>query len=131
MPATCWRQELNRLLEEKPVPEGQYASWRAELKEQEAKFPLAFPQRDDVIVPQWAIKVLNSLVHSAALVGTGWPCLGQRRTTVRRSTWCVKHTCMHFLQHGLNMCELFEPGLLSPTASPIRPHGVWAVLAQL
>ena len=54
-----WRQELNRLLEEKPVPEGQYGAWRAELKEQEAKFPLAFPQRDDVIVPQWAIKVLE------------------------------------------------------------------------
>ena len=52
------RQELNKLLEEKPVPEGQYAAWRSELKEQEAKFPLAYPQRDDVIVPQWAIKVL-------------------------------------------------------------------------
>ena len=57
--ALFWRQELNRLLEEKPVPEGQYGAWRAELKEQEAKFPLAFPQRDDVIVPQWAIKVLE------------------------------------------------------------------------
>jgi len=50
-------QELNRLLDERPLPEGQYAAWRDELKEQEAQFPLAFPLRDDVIVPQWAIKV--------------------------------------------------------------------------
>jgi len=50
-------QELNRLLDERPLPEGQYAAWRNELKEQEAQFPLAFPLRDDVIVPQWAIKV--------------------------------------------------------------------------
>ena len=49
-------QELNRLLDERPLPEGRYAAWRDELKEQEAQFPLAFPVRDDVIVPQWAIK---------------------------------------------------------------------------
>ncbi|KAK9840745.1 hypothetical protein WJX81_001848 [Elliptochloris bilobata] len=64
-------QELNRLLDEKPVPEGRYAAWRAELKEQEAKFPLAFPQRDDVIVPQWAIKVLHEETGGEAIITTG------------------------------------------------------------
>lgn len=76
------RQELNRLLDEKPVPEGRYADWRAELKEQEAKFPLAFPQRDDVIVPQWAIKVRLGLFVPTAV----WVCL---HALASRPVWCA------------------------------------------
>lgn len=77
-------QELNRLLDEKAVPEGRYADWRAELKEQEAKFPLAFPQRDDVIVPQWAIKVrLGLFVPTQTAVWVCWHALASR------PIWCA------------------------------------------
>jgi hypothetical protein len=50
-------QELNKLLERNPVPKEHFAPWRAELDAQKAKYPMAFPQRDDVIVPQHAIQV--------------------------------------------------------------------------
>lgn len=53
-------QLLNALLEESPLGD-QYAEWRAEIDETRNKFPMMYPKRDDVIMPQWAIQVLPSL----------------------------------------------------------------------
>lgn len=50
-------QELNAQLGQRPLPEGHFGEWRAELEGVNAEFPLSYPQRDDVIMPQWAIEV--------------------------------------------------------------------------
>ena len=56
-------QELNAQLAQRPLPEGHYAEWRAELEGVNAEFPLSYPHRDDVIMPQHAIEV-SCLHHS-------------------------------------------------------------------
>lgn len=50
-------QELNSQLKARPVAEDKFAKWRQELQETNAAFPLAYPKRTDVIMPQWAIEV--------------------------------------------------------------------------
>ena len=50
-------QEMNRQLEERPVIKEQFDEWVAEVNNMGKEFPLMFPDRDDVIMPQWAIKV--------------------------------------------------------------------------
>ena len=50
-------QEMNRQLEERPVIKEQFDEWVAEVDNMGKEFPLMFPDRDDVIMPQWAIKV--------------------------------------------------------------------------
>ena len=48
---------LNRMLAEDAVPAEQYADWRQAVTDKAAEFPMWFPQRSDVIIPQWAVKV--------------------------------------------------------------------------
>lgn len=36
---------------------GQFDEWVEEVHDMGKEFPLIFPDRDDVIMPQWAIKV--------------------------------------------------------------------------
>lgn len=50
-------QELNRQLEERPIVAGQFDEWVEEVHDMGKEFPLIFPDRDNVIMPQWAIKV--------------------------------------------------------------------------
>lgn len=50
-------QELNKQLKARPVAEDQFAEWRQEVDETSKTFPLAYPKRTDVIMPQWAIEV--------------------------------------------------------------------------
>ena len=56
MPATLM-QELNKQLAAEPIPENRYAAWRTEVLDKDTEFPMSFPRRDDVIVPQHAIQV--------------------------------------------------------------------------
>eukprot|EP00884_Botryococcus_braunii_P022632 jgi/Botrbrau1/9052/Bobra.0376s0026.3 len=63
-------QLLNQLLEEAPLGD-QYAEWRAEVNDVRAKFPMSYPQRDDVIMPQWAIQVIHEETQGDAIVATG------------------------------------------------------------
>ena len=44
-------------LKARPVAEDQFAEWRQEVDETNKAFPLAYPKRNDVIMPQWAIEV--------------------------------------------------------------------------
>lgn len=48
---------INKLLEQHPVPEGQYTTWIDSINEVREKFPMWYPEKDDVIIPQWAIQV--------------------------------------------------------------------------
>ena len=48
---------INKLLEQHPVPEGQYSTWIDSINEVREKFPMWYPEKDDVIIPQWAIQV--------------------------------------------------------------------------
>ena len=48
---------LNAMLDADPVDPQQFEEWRAELERKREQFPMSYPQREDVIVPQWAIKV--------------------------------------------------------------------------
>jgi len=62
---------LNRLLAAEPLDPAAYAPWRAELAAKKAEFPMAYPQRDDCIVPQHAIQVLHEETKGEAIIATG------------------------------------------------------------
>ncbi|CAK0737622.1 hypothetical protein CVIRNUC_000943 [Coccomyxa viridis] len=64
-------QEMNRQLEERPVIKEQFDEWVAEVNNMGKEFPLMFPDRDDVIMPQWAIKVLHEETKGDAIITTG------------------------------------------------------------
>jgi acetolactate synthase-1/2/3 large subunit len=64
-------QGINRLLEEQPIPKGKYSSWMQTLHGVREKFPMWYPQRDDVIIPQWAIHVLYEETNGEAIISTG------------------------------------------------------------
>jgi hypothetical protein len=54
-------QELNSQLQQRPVDKERFAPWVKELSSINLEFPLTYPKRDDVIMPQWAIEVSLSL----------------------------------------------------------------------
>ena len=56
-------QELNRQLEERPIMKEQFDEWVEEVHKMGAEFPMMFPDRDDVIMPQWAVKVSLHIYH--------------------------------------------------------------------
>jgi len=47
---------LNAALDARPLVDGQYGAWVATLAAQREEFPMVFPARDDVIIPQRAIQ---------------------------------------------------------------------------
>ena len=57
---------INKLLEQHPLPEGQYSTWVDSINEVREKFPMWYPEKEDVIVPQWAIQVLHYSSHPAS-----------------------------------------------------------------
>ncbi|GFR51146.1 hypothetical protein Agub_g13501 [Astrephomene gubernaculifera] len=62
---------LNRLLAAEPLPADRFAGWRAELAATREQYPMRFPQRDDCIVPQYAVQVLGEETKGEAIVCTG------------------------------------------------------------
>lgn len=62
---------LNAMLEDDPVDPAQFAEWRAYLDEQREAFPMRYPERDDVIIPQWAIQQLWEETDGEAIITTG------------------------------------------------------------
>ena len=48
---------INTMLEDEPIDPSQFAEWRANLEDRRSGFPMRYPKRDDVIIPQWAIEV--------------------------------------------------------------------------
>ena len=68
-------------LAQRPLPEGHFGEWRAELEGVNAEFPLSYPHRDDVIMPQHAIEV-----RAAAYQHTERAC--PECTICNVSVWC-------------------------------------------
>lgn len=64
-------QLLNKMLESDPVDPKLYADWRKELDDVRAKFPMQYPDRDDVIAPQHAVEVLYEESKGEAIITTG------------------------------------------------------------
>eukprot|EP01025_Chloroclados_australasicus_P035068 TRINITY_DN3580_c0_g1_i1.p1 TRINITY_DN3580_c0_g1~~TRINITY_DN3580_c0_g1_i1.p1 ORF type:complete len:563 (-),score=83.17 TRINITY_DN3580_c0_g1_i1:1528-3216(-) len=62
---------INTLLEDDPIDKSQYADWIADVNTKRNEYPMAYPQRDDVIIPQWAIQVLWEETQGDAVVSTG------------------------------------------------------------
>ncbi|GMH42623.1 hypothetical protein BSKO_10542 [Bryopsis sp. KO-2023] len=62
---------LNQVLEKDPVDKSSFEEWRQELEAQKQEFPLSFPDREDVIMPQWAIQVLHEETNGDAIISTG------------------------------------------------------------
>lgn len=56
-------QEINKALDNRPVPEAHYQEWRDTLARVRAEHPMVFPERDDVIIPQRAIQVHLKRMH--------------------------------------------------------------------
>lgn len=64
-------QGINRLLEAEPALPELFAAWRKEVHDKKAEYPMQFPQREDVIVPQYAIQVLGEETKGEAIITTG------------------------------------------------------------
>jgi acetolactate synthase-1/2/3 large subunit len=47
---------LNAALDERPLVDGLYSAWVATLATKRQEFPMTYPARDDVIIPQRAIQ---------------------------------------------------------------------------
>lgn len=62
---------INKLLEQHPVPEGQYSTWIDSINEVREKFPMWYPEKDDVIIPQWAIQVCSTWQPCEKLARSG------------------------------------------------------------
>jgi acetolactate synthase-1/2/3 large subunit len=62
---------LNGLLAADPLTPGRYDAWVADVAAKAAEFPLSYPPRDDVIVPQRAIQVLHEETGGDAIITTG------------------------------------------------------------
>jgi len=64
---------LNKMLDQEDVPamKAQWAPWWADLNAKREAFPMTYPQRDDVIVPQYAIQMLGEETKGEAIITTG------------------------------------------------------------
>ena len=60
---------LNAALDERPLVDGQYSAWVATLAEKRQEFPMVYPARDDVIIPQRAIQARVLHLHRCQ----AWP----------------------------------------------------------
>jgi acetolactate synthase-1/2/3 large subunit len=64
-------QMLNKMLEQDPIKAEQYAEWRADIEAQKKKFPMSYPDREDVIAPQHAVEVVYEETNGEAIITTG------------------------------------------------------------
>ncbi|KAK9804191.1 hypothetical protein WJX72_000196 [[Myrmecia] bisecta] len=62
---------LNALLEREPVAADHFAEWRAAVAAKKQEFPMTFPERSDMIIPQRAIQMLYEETNGEAIITTG------------------------------------------------------------
>jgi acetolactate synthase-1/2/3 large subunit len=62
---------LNAMLADAPVPKGQFDKWVADVMAKKEEFPMNYPTRPDVIMPQQAIEVLSEETNGEAIITTG------------------------------------------------------------
>lgn len=82
---------LNAAVAKSPVDRSCYDDWRADIVEQQEKYPQSFPTRDDVIIPQEAVKVGLQTVGLRLLPLSRFPCLA-----------CVEYKCNYHLRPARN-----------------------------
>lgn len=63
---------LNKLIDDAAAQQlqAQYQPWRAEVDAKRAQFPMRFPDRDDMIVPQYAVQMLGEETRGRDVVIT-------------------------------------------------------------
>jgi acetolactate synthase-1/2/3 large subunit len=64
-------RRLNSVLEQGPAPEHRYMDWHRQLDQWRAEEPMRFRDRDDAIVPQWAIQRLAEITGGDCIITTG------------------------------------------------------------
>ena len=62
---------LNALLEEEPLDTAETQEWRDMIAEKKAEFPMQFPEKEGVIMPQRAVQVLSEETKGEAVIATG------------------------------------------------------------
>lgn len=74
------RYTLEELL--RMVKPGDYAEWRRQIERWKKQYPFDFKDRDDCILPQYAIRLLSEMTHGDAIVAVG---VGQHQM------WTAQH----------------------------------------
>jgi len=64
-------QLLNDMEAADPIPAGHFGTWRADVSQVKKDYPMEYPDRDDLITPQWAVETLSDATHGEAVVSTG------------------------------------------------------------
>jgi acetolactate synthase I/II/III large subunit len=62
---------LNKLLAADPLPNDAFQPWVSQINAVRTEHPQSYPERDDVIMPQWAIEVLYEETQGEAIITTG------------------------------------------------------------
>jgi acetolactate synthase-1/2/3 large subunit len=95
-----------------------FAEWRASIAEQKVKFPFAYTQTDDYIVPQHAVELLCKMTEGKAIVSTG---VGQHQM------WAAQHYKFDEPRNWLTSGGLGSMGFGLPAAigaAAARPDSV-------
>jgi acetolactate synthase I/II/III large subunit len=109
---------LNTLLDDAPVDPQKFASWRDYLDGHRQKFPMRYPQRDDVIIPQWAIQALWEETKGEAIITTG---VGQHQMWAAQ--WYPLDRPRHWVSSGgLGSMGFGLPSALGAAAAYDGPH---------
>ena len=66
---------LNAALDARPLVDGQYGAWVTTLTETREEFPMMYPARDDVIIPQRAIQARGLWCHAAGFCPEAAHCM--------------------------------------------------------
>ena len=76
---------LNQLIRTEK-PELDFSDWVAQIQEQREKFPFAYADTSDYIVPQYAVELLCKMTEGKAIVSTGWGSTRCGRRSITNST---------------------------------------------
>ena len=99
-------------------PELDFSEWRADIAKQRAKFPFAYTDTDDYIVPQHAVELLCEMTQGKAVVSTG---VGQHQM------WAAQHYKFDEPRNWLTSGGLGSMGFGLPAAigaAAARPDAV-------
>lgn len=85
---------LNAMLKEQKIA-FDFSEWRGDVEATRAKHPMSFPEVNDYIVPQYAIKLLHEVTKGKAVVATG---VGQHQMWAAQ--WYPFERPYHWLSSG-------------------------------
>eukprot|EP00193_Tetraselmis_chui_P010560 CAMPEP_0177775284 /NCGR_PEP_ID=MMETSP0491_2-20121128/14006_1 /TAXON_ID=63592 /ORGANISM="Tetraselmis chuii, Strain PLY429" /LENGTH=672 /DNA_ID=CAMNT_0019293815 /DNA_START=130 /DNA_END=2148 /DNA_ORIENTATION=+ len=100
-------QILNSLAGDSPLPDAHFSAWVAEMNAKREEFPMKYPQKDNVIVPQYAIQVVQEETEGKAIVSTG---VGQHQM------WSAQWYDFDYPRHWVTSGGLGSMGFGLPSA---------------